>query len=500
MDPLTGSPYEHSLTQNMSCCSFCGHTNKGITTMKKSECVEVSNGQRVLIGDMIKIFCNEIITILPDDNWSICGKCLAQLKVCFEFIQQIKRCTVSLRNSTDEEVKQQQSYPAQNPDEKLTTPKRPRFKPILPKTLKPKDKITDVPLNRKSSRIYRCLKCQETFKSYKYLRVHEEVCSKSLSSHKSLQHTRQEFACCICKDKTFVSKGYLSRHIHDVHNHKYLHFYCGECEQLTVLPTEEDIRSHIDECHTLKCNADAGTDVHETLPDDDMDLEMHEEFLDEFLLAHTNENSFQFSECWEALDLHLPDMLQGNSSNFSNNENPTEEFSCPKCLERFHKMPMLLKHLIEIHKLPILVCHGCKKVFSTLNDYQEHKKIKCQQSSAANPIRCPYCKKEFLSTLNLKQHIRNIHATFKKHTCQLCDKQFATVDHLKKHVLSLHQNERKHICHVCSKRFTQLCHLKQHLAIHTTGKSVKCTECPEKFWRNVDMRRHREKQHSVRPI
>ncbi|XP_073841737.1 uncharacterized protein isoform X1 [Musca autumnalis] len=484
-------------------CNFC--SNKNVQTILKTQIISLPNGEKLNLKEMVNIFSLGIVNLLPDAIWSMCHKCLGQLKNCYAFVQQIKETAVILRKS-EEQTKEQVSSDATNYDRLLKhqRPQNPAFRPILPKTCKPEEpKAEDcirIP-ERNTSRVYRCLQCGETFKAYKHLRAHEtDNYVHSQTNHQNQQHAEHSFACYLCKEKQFMSKGYLTRHIHDIHGHTYLHFFCGECEELTVMKTKENVETHFNEYHSLKCGkgkSEIDNNAEDALNEDDMDLEMHEEFLDEFLLAHTNENSFQFSECWEALDLHLPDMLHGNSTNFQNNEKQSEEFVCPKCFERYHKMPTLLKHLVEIHKLPLLVCRSCQKSFNSTRDFQKHRKTKCQLSVSTTAIPCPYCSKEFSTTLNLKQHIRTIHSQNKKHTCQLCDKQFATLDHLKKHVLSLHQNERKHVCNICSKRFTQLCHLKQHLAIHTTGKQFECTECPDKFWRNVDMKRHRKKQHNV---
>ncbi|XP_058985703.1 zinc finger protein 658B-like [Musca domestica] len=513
-------------TTNIYSCTFCAQRSKADPTKLKYESTDISKGQRVIIAEMVKIFCIDIFQLFLDDNWSICDKCLTQLKSCFEFVQQIKESVILLRKTIEAEEKFQHSTTTIIPNEitgkKLKTNKRERAnaRPILPKISNATEATPKIcKAENNTPRVYRCLECEQTFSSYKHLKAHEKDCcnetkisgvaickfchlcfkyDKTLANHQSLLHNKLQFSCCICKGKFFASKGYLTRHIHDVHSHTHLHYFCGECEEITSMSTAERIKSHFDEFHSSKADSAIQHEDHETLNEDDMDLEMHEEFLDEFLLAHTNENSFQFSECWEALDLHLPEMLHDNPTDKQNNGKHTDAFFCPKCFERFHKMPILLRHLIETHKLSLLLCQSCKKTFSTIRDYQLHKRTKCIENTEAAFIHCPYCTKEFNSTFNLKQHIRSIHTQFKKHICQLCDKQFATLDHLKKHVLSLHQNERKHECHLCSKRFTQLCHLKQHLAIHTTGKSIQCTQCSEKFWRNIDLRRHQQKRHNFR--
>ncbi|XP_013105184.1 zinc finger protein 135 isoform X2 [Stomoxys calcitrans] len=392
------------------------------------------------------------------------------------------------------------------------------FKPILPKTEHRRAHIEiDNSASRTShSRLYKCLECAESFKSFKHLRQHEfgfcnifningvfackycHLCFKaatSLANHESSQHPEQQFLCCLCEDKLFTSKGYLTRHIQKTHNHSFLQYFCGECDEAMIMTTKNDVKKHFESSHTgQKCSNEAPAHALENEDEGDMDLEMHEEFLDEFLLAHSNENSFQFSECWEALDLHLTDMLHAQTTHSHNGETHTQAFQCPKCFEPFQNPQPLLQHLAESHNISVFLCQICQQTFPTSNDFKLHKRSICSKSTSATCVNCPFCGKAFSSTLKLKQHLRIVHTQNKKHICQLCDKQFSTLDHLKKHVLSQHQNERKHICHICSKSFSQSCHLKQHLAIHTIGKTIKCTECPERFWRNIDLYRHR-KQH-----
>lgn len=395
------------------------------------------------------------------------------------------------------------------------------FRPILPKLFSeiPKNKCLSPP-SVPFSRFYKCLECGEAFKSHKNLREHESeqcirnisgvfvckfchLCFKDdnkLSNHQKLHHSEQKCVCHLCK-KVFNSKGYLSRHINKIHQHTFLPFFCGECnDTMSSFSSQDEIQKHFDNVEhiseTTKDNVPAEVNGNpESINDEDMDLEMHEEFLDEFLLAHTNENSFQFSECWDALDLHFNEMY-GNTS-FQNNEEHCEAFPCPKCFLQFSKPQPLLKHLAELHNVAVLICRNCGQASPSLKDFKLHQSNKCVAKDDANvKISCPYnCNKTFTSTLNLKQHLRIVHTQNRKDICQLCDKQFSTLDHLKKHVLSQHQNERKHICHICSKSFTQMCHLNQHMTIHTSGKPFKCTECLEKFWRRIDMERHRKKHH-----
>ncbi|XP_023305084.2 PR domain zinc finger protein 4-like [Lucilia cuprina] len=523
----------------MKICNLCAKNSEQVK--KISENNSTSGSNVIKIQYLLQIFQNDIVQFLLDNKESlICHNCLQQLKKCYEFVQKIKASEKKFVQA--KEIKTEHDYIEsltgnvtnnETTNAKVTVHEKSnnenvfktnlKFKLILPKTCSSKEivnKNIETLVIENKTRLYKCLRCAESFKSFKQLKQHEvEFCENnilkdlqicvychkcfskeiSLSDHITQKHPQQEFLCCLCQDKCFAAKGYLARHIKKVHDHEILQYFCGECPELMCLSTPQELQEHFLCKHPCQSSSNAMEhQTQATLNDDDMDLEMHEEFLDEFLLAHTNENAFQFSECWEALDLHLPDMLQTTTtSNLNNVSEFTEAFGCPKCFEQFKNPQPLLKHLAEFHNLPVLICRKCQKCFPSFKDFKRHKLQTCLNTTLPLNVECPYCRKTFNNSANLKQHIRIVHSQLKRHICQLCDKQFSTLDHLKKHVLSQHQNERKHLCAVCDKRFTQLGHLKQHLAIHTTGKTLKCSECSLKFWRKIDLERHRQKNHHV---
>lgn len=56
--------------------------------------------------------------------------------------------------------------------------------------------------------------------------------------------------------------------------------------------------------------------------------------------------------------------------------------------------------------------------------------------------------------------------------------------------------EKPHKCVVCSKAFSQSSNLITHMRKHTGYKPFSCGLCDKAFQRKVDLRRHRDSQHS----
>lgn len=413
-----------------------------------------------------------------------------------------------------------------------------KLRPLLPKQteIQGQSDLQLKPEIAPHQRAYKCFECPQNFASFRQLKNHEvthdlekiNVCkfccslfanAEALEKHSSEMHEDLNYWCPTCS-KQYKNRGHLLNHISKVHHRNGLIYYCCLCPQ-QALPTQYEsklaLQQHFQAVHLLLSS-------NQDYEDENHKIEMNEEFLDEFLLNGATENSFQFSECWDALDLHLPDVLHLNNhidENITAAAKAGAAYKCPKCCDHFLNQKMLTTHLAAIHSLSVLICNKCEASFQQWEELWKHKAnhrisdtfqtnenlckicdksfkssaalnyhIKTHSVAESKPHSCPYCGKEFLAFINLKQHLRIVHSLIKKHICLLCDKQFATLDHLKKHVLSQHQNERKHTCHVCAKNFTQLCHLKQHLAIHTSGKTLHCNICNSSFWRKVDLMRH----------
>lgn len=178
------------------------------------------------------------------------------------------------------------------------------------------------------------------------------------------------------------------------------------------------------------------------------------------------------------------------------------------CCDFEHEDPKLLSvHLKEQHEK--YSCEVCKKSFTTLTWYEEHKnfhkgqtRLKCEICPKTFPYArnlvahkkknhpetfadlsvsysCKYCDVKFPNMKSLASHIRS-HNGPSSLLCDLCGKSLSCYDHLKKH-LRIHRGEKPFKCDVCGKGFSDKCNLKLHERVHSGEKPYVCNVCKKGF-------------------
>lgn len=129
---------------------------------------------------------------------------------------------------------------------------------------------------------------------------------------------------------------------------------------------------------------------------------------------------------------------------------------------------------------------------------------------AKGKIVCELCKKDFLYSCNLKQHMQLHHAKEKPFECKICFYRFEYSGHLVRHIRTNHDNqqedaigdaiERNFVCTFCSELFEQKTQLNSHIQTYHRGeKQYKCDMCPASFAYKKTFENHREEHHSIKP-
>lgn len=122
--------------------------------------------------------------------------------------------------------------------------------------------------------------------------------------HVEAEHTNKKYTCIFCPEVNYNKLFYLIGHLSSVHNSANPANFCFECgDKSEAFLTCADVLEHIKEQHPSKIQ-------------DDLSLDMHEEFLDEFFL-----NDF---DMWDDMNFNMNFELSNLSSEEA--EQPNKAF------------------------------------------------------------------------------------------------------------------------------------------------------------------------------
>ncbi|XP_017769194.1 PREDICTED: zinc finger protein 664 [Nicrophorus vespilloides] len=175
------------------------------------------------------------------------------------------------------------------------------------------------------------------------------------------------------------------------------------------------------------------------------------------------------------------------------------EFICIHCGEGFKSKEVLTAH-IETHSSADdekkYGCDTCSSVLTTRKKLEIHK-VDCSKVEEKNDIKklkvansCETCGLEFSTKYLLNRHVKNVHATEKKHNCDVCGQKFASAVYLSAHK-KYHSGNRPHICSFCGKGYITTSDLYHHEKIHANKRAYKCVECPKAFNTSSDLHKHK---------
>ncbi|KAL5274738.1 hypothetical protein ACFFRR_001045 [Megaselia abdita] len=425
----------------MVSCSFCSKYEKeeGVYIRSLTEKDENSKSYKKMLNEIFKD-----LQIHPSNR--ICNSCISNLTISYNFYNQ---CIQISNKMTMKNI---------SSDEKMT--------------------LSD-------KRLYTCPHCSQKFRSFASLKKHETIhdvaeqcsyCRKvfpseyDVDSHAEVEHPNKKYACIFCPEVKYNKLFYLLGHLSSVHKSASPANFCFECgDKSDAFQTCADVLEHIKEQHSSKLQ-------------DDLSLDMHEEFLDDFFL-----NDF---DMWDDMNFSMDFDLSKLNSGEIPKTSKIFRYLCPKCNDGFDHQKDLYLHAAEIHEEFTLTCKKCGKRFSRIEEMKLHRLSHIEKPSHGNDFDCKvcgrkftsrkgaeyhaevkhlslnyeclYCSKNYPSAINLNRHINQQHSNVRMHFCSLCDRDFSTLDHLKKHVESGHQKVKNFLCTVCGKTFSQLCHLKEH--------------------------------------
>ena len=306
---------------------------------------------------------------------------------------------------------------------------------------------------------FQCTDCGKAFRLkanlvYHHKHVHLKV---KRPKHKPYKPSRKQCPKC---DKTFSQNFALKSHIAVVHEGK-IPYVCPQCGK--GFKNKQGLDGHI-------------IGVHEGAK--------------KFLCSLCPSSYLKES----ALALHVRVVHEG-----------LKPFLCTQCGKNFGSGAMLNCHIKKVHEkdlneVKIRVCNVCQEEFKSKYDLNNHKLI---VHEGAQPLMCPQCPMAFARSINLGNHIRNVH-TEKKFGCNKCGSKFKTKGILKTHVIRAHTDgEVTWKCAHCSETFeTRSKRMKHVTEIHpeklrklrltTNYDTVErvCPHCNETFKNKYFMKKH----------
>jgi hypothetical protein len=203
-----------------------------------------------------------------------------------------------------------------------------------------------------------------------------------------------------------------------------------------------------------------------------------------------------------------------------NNHKKSTQIECKLCDKKF-KSSYILVHMNQVHSADMKkeqnVCKICnrkllskhglvlhikkmheKAFFGKFEHYEcdydgeifkEKAILQGHMNKHKLRVQCDICSAE-IQPKYLKQHIREVHADFRKFQCQLCQKSFKSGPTLQNHI-QIHNKAVK--CSMCPKLFPGKGKLNQHLKlIHENPGSFECETCSKKFNKKGNLQIHQK--------
>ncbi|XP_060659783.1 transcription factor grauzone [Drosophila nasuta] len=174
------------------------------------------------------------------------------------------------------------------------------------------------------------------------------------------------------------------------------------------------------------------------------------------------------------------------------------KYTCPECNKKVPTERKLKQHLRYMHDPEkAIICDKCGKTLRSRANLKKHNELEHSDKPRPKPepVQCEICGTWLRHASGLKQHMSTVHEPPGNHRCHICDKTSVNARALKRHIYHNHQCERKFRCTMCEKAFKRPQDLREHTSTHTGEVLYTCPNCPQTFFSNANMYKHRQRLH-----
>ncbi|CAG4948672.1 unnamed protein product [Parnassius apollo] len=170
-------------------------------------------------------------------------------------------------------------------------------------------------------------------------------------------------------------------------------------------------------------------------------------------------------------------------------------YQCNECPKRFKYSHSLAKHK-DTHLEKTHGCEQCPKMFGSVKLLKMHMKTH-ERVLRGTTFHCTYCGKGFFESYSLQVHERT-HRNERPFLCEICNTRYGTNSSLKRHLKVSHSTSKPFECPTCHRSFiSEVIRERHEQRVHGDPDSFKfpCKECPCKYLKAKDLRKHMYKVH-----
>lgn len=133
------------------------------------------------------------------------------------------------------------------------------------------------------------------------------------------------------------------------------------------------------------------------------------------------------------------------------------------------------------------MCSECGKCLQSRNGLYVHLKAHRGEKNH----HCQMCGNKYVTSGELKSHMRHIHSTDKPFVCSFgdCRKAFVSKRPLLHHMCT-HNNEKLFNCDECDKALASPSSLRQHKLTHRGITAKRCSMCSKRLHSGAALERH----------